>query len=123
MPGMPVFQDSPSSLKTQFYGFDGTSVVSIKTDNNGQIVITNGIGQSIDVSASDLDIRDLSNATDSVLIYGNDGSSNLVLKTDDTGKLVVTNASGETIDVSASDLDVRDLSNATDSVLIYGNDG
>ena len=123
MAGMPVYQDSPSSLRTQFYGFDGTSVVSIRADNNGRIVITNEIGQSIEVSATDLDIRDLTNVTDSILVYGNDGTDNYILQTDNTGKLVITNASGETVEVSAADFDIRDLTNASDSVLIYGNDG
>lgn len=123
MAGMPVYQDSPSSLRTQFYGYDGTSVVSIRADNNGRIVITNEIGQSIEVSATDLDIRDLTNVTDSILVYGSDGTDNYVLQTDNTGKLVITNGAGETVEVSATDFDIRALTNASDSVLIYGNDG
>ncbi|MFZ7134564.1 MAG: DUF6385 domain-containing protein [Eubacteriales bacterium] len=120
---MPVYQDSPSSLRTQFYGFDGTSVVSVRADNNGRIVITNDAGQTVDVSSTDLDIRDLTNASDSILIYGNDGTSNIVLKTDAAGNLSIVNGDGETLAVSATDLDIRDLTNASDSVLIYGNDG
>ncbi len=59
------------------------------------------------VTATNLDIRDLSSASDSVAV------------TDGGGALTVDGA----VTASATDLDIRDLTNASDSVAIYGYNG
>jgi len=65
-------------------------------------------GETVTVSATDLDIRDLSSATDSIAIEG--GNTTDVKVTLDS----------EVVAVSATDLDIRDLSSATDSVAVEG---
>lgn len=79
---------------------------------------------SATVSASDLDIRDLAYATDSVTVHI-DSTDNSVKITDGTDTLAIdssgyitANING-TVTVSASDLDIRDLAHATDSVTAY----
>lgn len=125
MPGLPVYQDSASQLKSQIFGYnlDEDEVKNLLTDNDGKLIITTDATTPIDVEAVDLDIRDLINATDSVAVYGNDGTDNQILLTDATGRLIITTDGTTPIDVEAVDLDIRDLTNATDSVAVYGNDG
>jgi hypothetical protein len=107
----------------------------------------NVINASLVVTATDLDIRDLSAASDSVDSWLNDGSGNAITST--SGALDVNLKSPITVDVSldhandsvkigdgtdfmavntngsinavvsATDLDIRDLAYATDSVTAY----
>ncbi|NLW16071.1 MAG: hypothetical protein GX033_00125 [Firmicutes bacterium] len=121
MPNYKVFQDAPSELRVRIYGLDNGLDQSIKVDATGAVAIQND-GGSLTVDATDLDIRDLNNATDNVLVYGSDGVDNQPLLTDATGALAIQD-NGGSLTVDATDLDIRDLDNTTDSVLVYGNDG
>lgn len=76
---------------------DGTDTLAVNADGSINSV----------VSATDLDIRDLSFATDSVDVSG----STVALD-------APTLAALENITVSATDLDIRDLTHASDSVQI-----
>ncbi|NSL50142.1 hypothetical protein HSX37_19315, partial len=68
------------------YGNDGTSNQLIKTNASGQTDIRPlTIADQVTVSAADLDVRDLTAATDSILVYGNDGTSNQLIKTNASG--------------------------------------
>jgi biopolymer transport protein ExbD len=95
---------------------DGTSsgtAHALRLASNGAVIIDDGgssitVDGSVTVSATDLDIRDLSASQDNVAI--SDGTDTLAINAD--GSINV----GNTVDVSATDLDIRDLSSATDSV-------
>ncbi len=121
MPNYKVFQDAPSELRVRIYGNDNGTDQPIKVDATGAVAIQTD-GASLTVEATDFDIRDLNNATDSVLVYGNDGVNNQPVRTDATGALAIQD-NGGSITVDATDLDIRDLDNTADSVLVYGNDG
>ena len=75
---------------------------------------------SVVVSATDLDIRDLSAATDSVESQLHDGAGTAITSTGGALDVSIANAS---LVVSATDLDIRDLSAATDSVAAWAHDG
>ena len=126
MPNLKVLQDQPEQLKSQLYGFDGANVRPLLTDNTGRTDIRplSSSTDSIAISATNLDIRDLTNATDNVLVYGNDGTTNRVILTNNLGQTDIRPlTTADQVTVSATNLDVRDLTNATDNVLVYGNDG
>ncbi|GAV24128.1 hypothetical protein ciss_00610 [Carboxydothermus islandicus] len=106
MPNFKVLQDQPEKLKNQAYGFDGTVVRPLKTDNTGRP-----------------DIRPITNSTDSILVYGNDGTANQVLKTNSSGHIAVYTDGATALNITATDLDIRNLSNTQDNILIYGYDG
>jgi hypothetical protein len=72
-------------------------------------------GGAITVDASDLDIRDLTHASDSVKV--GDGTDFLAVNTDGSINVVITDGSGS-ITVDASDLDIRDLTHASDSIKV-----
>lgn len=101
---------------------DGTDTMSVNADGSLNITDNGGsltVDGSVTVSASDLDIRDLSHTQDSVKL--GDGTDFLAVNAD--GSLNITdNGSSITVDgsvtVSASDLDIRDLSHTQDSVKI-----
>lgn len=76
---------------------DGTDTLAINADGSINSV----------VSATDLDIRDLAFATDSVDVSGSEVSLD-----------AATLAALENITVSATDLDIRDLTHASDSVKV-----
>lgn len=88
---------------------DGTDDLAINADGSINSVVT----------ATNLDIRDLTHASDSVkvgdgtdfLAVNNDGSLNI---TDNGGSITVDGS----VTVSATDLDIRDLNSATDSVTV-----
>lgn len=77
---------------------DGTDFLAVNADGSINAV----------VSATDLDIRDLQFATDSVDVSGSEVSLD-----------AATLAALENITVSATDLDIRDLAFATDSVTAH----
>lgn len=78
---------------------------------------------SLAVTATDLDIRDLAFATDSVDVSGSSVSiTGTVAVTQSTSPWVIGDGGGS-ITVDASDLDIRDLAAATDSVAAWTNDG
>jgi len=93
---------------------DGTSFFTSTTVGADLGLDVNIINTSLVVSATDLDIRDLSFATDSVDVSGSSVSI--------TGDVNVTQGTSPWV-VSATDLDIRDLSAATDSVAAWTHDG
>lgn len=96
---------------------DGTVSIS------GDVNVTQGTSPWV-VSATDLDIRDLTAASDSVAAWLSDGSGNAI--TSSAGALDVNFASQDadidvnitnaSVVVSATDLDIRDLTHVSDSV-------
>jgi hypothetical protein len=81
------------------------------------------LNSSIVVTATDLDIRDLSFASDSVDVSGSSVSiTGDVNVTQGTSPWVIGDGGGS-ITVDASDLDIRDLVAATDSVSSWTKDG
>jgi hypothetical protein len=101
---------------------DGTDFLAVAAD--GSIAVTDNGGSltvdgSVTVSATDLDIRDLTHVSDSVKI--GDGTDFLAVAAD--GSIAVTDNGGSltvdgTVTVTATDLDIRDLSHTQDSVKI-----
>lgn len=77
----------------------------------------NLITASVTVTATDLDIRDISQTQDSILIFGYDGAANKPFKLAADGALQVED-NGGSLTVDATDLDIRDLSHSQDSVKI-----
>lgn len=84
-------------------------------------------GGSITVDALDLDIRDLTAATDSVSSWTHDGTGTAITSTSENGdqaldvhisntELAVIQGSDSPWAVEATDLDIRDLTHVTDSV-------
>jgi hypothetical protein len=84
---------------------DGTLITH--TDNGGKKSLDVHVANTVAVSATDLDIRDLTAASDSVKI--GDGSDFLAINADGSINSVVT----------ATDLDIRNLAFATDSVTAH----
>lgn len=91
---------------------------------DGSLNITDN-SSSITVDATDLDIRDLSSASDSILVLQSvhdDLNANVNLQIDNAdvanGNPVPVSDAGGSITVDATDLDVRDLTHASDSVKI-----
>ncbi len=118
---------------------DGTDDIEVNADGSLNVVATatdldirdlafasdsvDVSGSSVTVTATDLDIRDLAFATDSVDVSG---SSVTVSATDlDIRDLTFASdkvdVSGSSVTVSATDLDIRDLDFATDSVDVSGS--
>ena len=111
---LAVRRDTPTS---------GTSAdgdyASLNVNADGELYVkdTDVLAQlvsGVTVSATDLDIRDLAFATDSVDVSGSSVSI--------TGDVNVTQGTSPWV-VSATDLDIRDLTAATDSVASWVNDG
>lgn len=65
-------------------GYDGTDEIRLKVDSQGRL----------DIIATDLDIRNLSQASDSILIYGFDGTTNQKIAVNNAGRLQVDVVSG-----------------------------
>jgi hypothetical protein len=87
-------------------GDDGTQIGHV-----ADALKVNISNTSIDVTATDLDIRDLAFATDKVDVSGSEVSLDSA-----------TLAALENITVSATDLDIRDLAFATDKVDVTGSE-
>ncbi len=90
-------------------GTDSGTPHALRLSSNGSVVIDDGGGSitvdgAVTVSATDLDIRDLSASQDNVAI--SDGTDTLAVNGDGSINVVAT----------ATDLDIRDLDSATDSV-------
>jgi len=120
MPNNAVFTNDPRELKVQIFGSSASNAIQV--DSNGKLQIKS-IEDSVNISATDLDIRDLNSSNDSVAVYGSDdgGTTKRILKTSSTGALYIT--SDGTLTVQANDLDIRNLSENTDNISIYGTDG
>jgi len=95
LPNYRVFTEQASDFKSLVYGNDGTTDRVLLTDSSGALAIYADTALDVEitssttltVTATDLDIRDITNATDSILVYGNDGTSNRVLLTDTSGNM------------------------------------
>lgn len=109
---------------------DGTSFFT-STSENGDIALDVHLSNtSIEVTSTDLDIRDLTFATDKVDVSGSTLGANDGV---DIGDVTINNAAGasavniqdggNSITVDAVDLDIRDLAAATDSVSSWIHDG
>jgi len=105
---------------------DGTNLLTSTTVGADIGLDVNIINAAVTVSATDLDIRDLTAASDSVAAYLSDGSGNSISSTsnalhvyldDQNGDLDV-NITNASIAVTANDLDIRDLTQASDNVAI-----
>jgi len=90
---------------------DGTDFFTSTTENGDTALDVHISNTSIVVTATDLDIRDLAFATDSVDVSGSEVSLD-----------AATLAALESVTVSATDLDIRDLAFATDSVDVSGSE-
>jgi len=66
MPNYLVFNSDASKLKTMIYGIDGSAFKPIAVDSNGKFLFSPL--SIITVTATDLDIRNLSSAQDSILV-------------------------------------------------------
>jgi len=98
---------------------DGTDTVEVNADGSLNAVVT----------ATDLDIRDLSSAQDSVEVLQathDDLNLNANLQVGDAdvanGNPVPVSDAGGSLTVDAADLDIRDLAFATDSVDVSGSE-
>lgn len=89
---------------------DGTDVLAINADGSLNATINNA---SIAVTATDLDIRDLTHVSDSVKV--GDGTDLLAVNADGSINVTINNAS---IAVTATDLDIRNLSASQDNVAV-----
>lgn len=102
-------------------GVNDLGVPAMGKDGSGNAVILpvplpiTDNGGTITVDASDLDIRDLTHASDSVKV--GDGTDFLAVNTDGSINSVISDG-GNSITVDASDLDIRDLTHASDSIKI-----
>jgi uncharacterized lipoprotein YehR (DUF1307 family) len=114
-----VVKVGDASLPSQQLGVDSSGRVTVKIQDSsgdnlestsGALHVTTA-GQPIEVSATDLDIRDLVFATDKVDVSGSEVSLDSA-----------TLAALENITVSATDLDIRDLAFATDKVDVSGSE-
>jgi hypothetical protein len=90
-----------------------TDANRLAIDASGRI--TSNINGTVTVTATDLDIRDLTHVSDSVKI--GDGTDFLAI--DASGNITV-NVNG-TVTVSATDLDIRDLNLTQDAVRVSAN--
>lgn len=94
---------------------------------NGSINVEDG-GGSLTVDATNLDIRDLSSATDSVEVLQathDDLNANVTIQVNDidvsNANPVPVSDAGGSLTVDATDLDIRDLAFATDKVDVSGS--
>jgi hypothetical protein len=88
---------------------DGTDFLAVNTDGSVNITDNGGsitVDGSVTVSATDLDIRDLSATQDNVAI--SDGTDTLAVNADGSLNAIVT----------ATNLDIRDLTHVSDSVKV-----
>jgi hypothetical protein len=110
---------------------DSTGAVDVlEKDVDGGLLVH--LVNGVTITATDLDIRDLSHTQDSVKV--GDGTDFLAVNADGSINAVVTatnldvrdlafatdkvDVSGSSVTVSATDLDIRDLNSATDSVTV-----
>lgn len=107
---------------------DYDSSLPVRTETKGDVVSklvdTAGVNEAainasgeLSVTSTDLDIRDLAQATDSVTV--GDGTSAVTVNADNGLEVHLNN----TLDVTATDLDIRDLTSASDSVTVANTVG
>lgn len=109
-------QNASANVGAYLRGGNDGGLVS-QTGNALHVSVQNA---SLVVTATDLDIRDLTAASDSVAAWAHDGSGNAIGSTAGSLDVNLTNAS---VVVSATDLDIRDLTAASDSVQAWAHDG
>lgn len=102
----PAAVSETDSIGAYLRASDGTLLTH--TDVGGKKSLDVNVANTVAVSATDLDIRDLAFATDKVDVTGSEVSLD-----------AATLAALENITVSATDLDIRDLAFATDSVTAH----
>lgn len=98
---------------------DGTDTLAVNTDGSINVQFSG----TVTVAATDLDIRNLQFATDSVDVSGSNvtvSATNLDIR-DLQFSTDKVDVSGSSVVVSATDLDVRNLQFATDSVDVSGS--
>lgn len=118
---LPIRTETAGDVASKIVdGMINTRVLTVNAD--GSINITDN-GSSITVDASDLDIRDLNSASDSVEVLQSthdDLNANANIQVGDAdvsnGNPVPVSDAGGSLTVDASDLDIRDLTSASDSV-------
>jgi hypothetical protein len=109
--------DSSLPIRTEQDGDVVAKIADATTPSQQLKVEADGsINVNADISATDLDIRDLSHTQDSVKV--GDGTDFLAVNAD--GSINITD-NGGSITVDASDLDIRDLSFASDKVDVSGS--
>lgn len=151
---LPVRTENPGDIAakivdantpSQALGVDSGGRLTVKVEDSagnalastgGSLHVSDG-GGSLTVDASDLDIRDLDFAQDSVDVSGSEVSldaatlaalENITVSASDLDIRDLTFAndkvdvSGSTIDITATDLDIRDLAAAQDSVSAWLKD-
>lgn len=97
--------DAANALRVQLANESLTALENINiTVTNTALEITNDAGNPISISANDLDIRNLTFATDTVNVSGS--------------SITVSGS----VTTSATDFDIRDLSFATDSIDVSGSE-
>jgi hypothetical protein len=96
---------------------DGT-IITHTTNDTKEGLDVNVINDSIEVTAENLDIRDLTHDSDSVKV--GDGTDFLAINED--GSINITD-NGGSLTVDAENLDIRDLTAASDSVAAHLADG
>jgi hypothetical protein len=115
--------NSSLPVRTESAGDLAVKIVDASITSQQLAVNSDGSINAV-VSATNLDIRDLSHSQDSIKV--GDGTDFLAVNTD--GSLNITDNGGSiTVDgsvtVSATNLDIRDLAAATDSVASWVKDG
>jgi hypothetical protein len=103
----PTAADDTDNVGVYLRASDGTLLTH--TDIGGKKALDVNVENDVTVTATDLDIRDLDFATDSVDVSGSEVSI--------TGNVNVTQGTDPWI-VSATDLDIRDLDHTQDNVAI-----
>lgn len=116
-PSQQLKVESDGSINVNAAFSPGTEVII--TDGTDDLAVNADGSLNAVVSATNLDIRDLSAAQDSVAI--SDGTDSLAINAD--GSINITDNGGSiTVDgsvtVSATDLDIRDLTSVSDSVSV-----
>ena len=107
-----IITDGADDLAVNADGSINSVVSATDLDIRDLVFATDSVdvsGSSVTVSGTDIDIRDLSAAQDNVAI--SDGTDTLGVNTDGSINVVAT----------ATDLDIRDLAFATDSVDVSGS--
>jgi len=102
---MNEFAQKIAQYNASLPAFSDEDFGELQIDANGRLIVTTS-GQALDVSATDLDIRDLTHVSDSVQV--GDGTEIMLVNADGSINAVV----------SATDLDIRDLSHTQDSIQI-----
>ena len=106
----------------------GAVEIKNATSDDRAVVSTDGTDMALTVRANDLDIRDLTFATDTVDVSGSSVTATVTATDLDIRDLtfatdtVDVSGSSVTATVTATDLDIRDLTFATDTVDVSGSD-